>query len=305
MKEEEARVSGMIYDSSGEPFNKDRGHALPLCSLEEKMNLPASAQAAVSKPRELRRIGIVVPVFNEELSIGAFHQALQPILSELGCAVEILFVDDGSKDRTRAVIKELGAKDPRIRLIGFSRNFGKEAALSAAIDRIDADVVVPIDVDLQDPPELIIEFVRLWREGYDVVLGTRVNRGSDTTFKRTSARLFYRCFNVLARDKIPDNTGDFRLMDRRVVEALRRLPERNRFMKGLFAWVGFRSVSVPYVRRPRRHGDAKLRLLALWRLAIDGITSVSTDCRCAFGLTSASSLRAARSSWASGALSRR
>ena len=133
-----------------------------------------------------------------------------------------------------------------------------------------------MDVDLQDPPELILDFLRLWREGYDVVFGVRVDRNSDTAFKRTTAKIFYRFFNSLTKDRIPEDTGDFRLMDRRVVEALRRLPERNRFMKGLFAWVGFRSVGVPYTRRPRGTGDAKIRVHGLWRLALDGITSFST-----------------------------
>lgn len=235
-----------------------------------------SPSADQKEPRRFNRIGILVPVFNEEAAIVPFHTALQPILAKLGAEVEILFIDDGSTDGTRRAIRDLNRRDPRVRMIGFSRNFGKEAALSAGIDRVDADVVVPMDVDLQDPPELILEFVRRWQEGYDVVFGTRVDRASDTSFKRATASLFYRFFNSLARDKIPGNTGDYRLMDRRVVEALRRLPERNRFMKGLFAWVGFKSIGVEYVRAPRSHGQAKMNFRRLWRLALDGITGFST-----------------------------
>ena len=226
--------------------------------------------------RELRIIGIIVPVLDEEESIGKFYDALRPVLATLACTAEIWFVDDGSSDRTRAVIRGLAARDERIHLIGLSRNFGKEAALSAGIDRVDADAVVPMDVDLQDPPRLIIDFVEKWREGNDVVYGVRSDRRTDTALKRATAGLFYRIFNGLTRDKIPANTGDFRLIDRRVVEALRRLPERNRFVKGLFAWVGFRSIGVPDERAPRSAGNPKLGLRRLWRLALDGITSFST-----------------------------
>ena len=170
--------------------------------------------------KDFPQLGILVPVYNEAQAIWPFYQALAPVLAKIGGEAEILFVDDGSRDDTREVIRNLRATDGRVHLIGFSRNFGKEAALSAGVDRINSDVVVPMDVDLQDPPELIIDFLKLWRDGYDVAFGIRVDRNSDTAFKRTTAKIFYRFFNSLTKDRIPEDTGDFRLMDRRVVEAL-------------------------------------------------------------------------------------
>jgi glycosyltransferase involved in cell wall biosynthesis len=199
-----------------------------------------------------------------------------PVLAGLGIPVEFVFVDDGSTDGTRDALRALTAKDPRVRFIGLSRNFGKEAALSAGLDRTTGDIVVPIDVDLQDPPELIPEFVSRWREGYDVVYGVRSRRQSDTVLKRLTARLFYFGFNQVATQPIPADTGDFRLLDRRVVEALKLMPERNRFMKGLFAWVGFRHIGVPYEREPRAAGRTKFAFWRLWGLALDGITGFST-----------------------------
>jgi glycosyltransferase involved in cell wall biosynthesis len=176
----------------------------------------------------------------------------------------------------RAEIRALQEKSKAVHFIAFSRNFGKEAALTAGLDHIDADVVVPIDVDLQDPPELIADFVNRWRDGYDVVFGVRSYRASDGLTKRATASVFYRIFNLLSSDTIPPDAGDFRLLDRRVVEVLRQMPERNRFMKGLFAWVGFRSIGVPYTRLERASGTTKLPLRKLWRLALDGITGFST-----------------------------
>jgi glycosyltransferase involved in cell wall biosynthesis len=161
-------------------------------------------------------------------------------------------------------------------VLPLARNFGKEAALTAGLDNTTGDLVVPLDADLQDPPELIADFVQLWEQGYDVVYGIRSDRTSDSVSKRVSAEMFYKLFNKVADYPIPANTGDFRLMDRAVVEALRQLPERNRFNKGLFAWVGFRQIGVPYARPPRAAGSSQWASPALWRLAIDGITSFST-----------------------------
>ena len=161
-------------------------------------------------------------------------------------------------------------------MIALARNFGKEAALTAGIDAAGGDMVVPIDADLQDPPELIAEFIARWEEGYDVVYGSRADRSSDTAMKRTSAQLFYRIFNRVSDLDIPESAGDFRLMDRQVVEALKQLPERNRFMKGLFAWVGFRQIGVPYARPERAAGVSSMGYVRLWRFALDGITSFST-----------------------------
>ncbi len=225
---------------------------------------------------EPRLLSIIVPVLNEEDAIDGFYAALLPAVAPLGIPLEILFVDDGSTDGTRAKLAELHRRDPRVRVVAFTRNFGKEAALAAGIDHAGGEVVVPIDVDLQDPPELIATFLERWREGYDVVYGVRSDRGTDTAMKRQTAGLFYRWFNRIATSPIPNDTGDFRLIDRRVVEALRKLPERNRFMKGLFAWVGFRSIGVPYRRETRATGGSRFNFWRLWVLALDGITGFST-----------------------------
>jgi polyisoprenyl-phosphate glycosyltransferase len=235
-----------------------------------------TAAEGSAAPRTLNSLGIVVPVYNEADAIEPFYRALQPVLESLDCNSEILFIDDGSTDDTRAVVRQLRADDDRVRLVGLSRNFGKEAALSAGLDRVETDVAVPIDVDLQDPPDLIPALVERWRAGYDVVHAVRDDRTVDTFMKRLTAALYYRIFNAISHDRLPAGVGDFRLIDRRVVHALRQLPERNRFMKGLFAWVGFRSVGVPYVRQARRTGSTKLPWRRLWRLALDGITGFST-----------------------------
>ncbi len=226
--------------------------------------------------RRARLLSLVVPVYNEEQAIPKFVARALPALKSLGIDYELLFVDDGSTDRTRTILRALHKKNKRIRLVGLSRNFGKEAALSAGLDRARGDVIVPIDADLQDPPELIREFLARWRQGYDVVYGVRADRSSDTALKRTTSNWFYRGFNLLAESPIPADSGDYRLMDRRVVDVLRRLPERNRFMKGLFAWVGFKSIGVPYAREPRLAGKTKFGLLRLWRFALDGVTGFST-----------------------------
>ncbi len=235
------------------------------------------ALRAVPQPgRQLRLMSVIVPVLNEEGAIEAFYRRLLDVVAPLGVDLEILFVDDGSSDGTRARLRDLHERDGRVRVIGFTRNFGKEAALAAGIDYVNGDVVVPIDVDLQDPPEVIPRMIERWREGYDVVYGVRSDRNSDTTLKRASAGLFYRWFNYMANSPIPADTGDFRLIDRRVVEALRQLPERNRFMKGLFAWVGFRSIGVPYRRETRSVGKSRFAFWRLWALAVDGVTGFST-----------------------------
>jgi glycosyltransferase involved in cell wall biosynthesis len=175
-----------------------------------------------------------------------------------------------------AAILAAHGRDRRIRALSFSRNFGKEAALSAGLDHALGKAVIPIDVDLQDPPEVIEQMLERWREGYEVVYGVRRNRSTDSLPKRLTADLYYRAHNYLSDDKIPEHAGDFRLLDRSVVEVIRRMPERNRFMKGLFAWSGFRQAAVEYDRVPRAVGKTKFRYWKLWTLAIDGITSAST-----------------------------
>ena len=189
---------------------------------------------------------------------------------------EILFIDDGSTDNTMTAIAAAHLGNPNVRAISLSRNFGKEAALSAGLDHARGAAVVPMDVDLQDPPEVLAEMVEKWRAGFDTIYGVRRDRATDSLPKRLSADLYYKAHNWLSSDKIPDHAGDFRLLDRRVVDVIRALPERNRFMKGLFAWSGFKSASVEYVRAERALGTTKFRPWKLWTLALDGITSSST-----------------------------
>lgn len=221
-------------------------------------------------------ISLIVPVLNEACAIPIFLQAIANVLDSKAYEYEVLFIDDGSSDETLSVLNECCLADSRIRVVSFTRNFGKEAAISAGLDFCRGDVVIPMDVDLQDPPELIPAFVDLWRQGYDVVCGVRERRDSDSFLKRYTAQYFYRVFNRFSTTKLTENAGDFRLLDRRVVEVLRRLPERTRFMKGLYAWVGFRTTAVTYSRPARSAGDTKWRGWALWNFALDGLLGFST-----------------------------
>ncbi len=223
-------------------------------------------------------LSLVVPVFNEEESIQAFIDTIDKELEPLRDRLEIVFVNDGSRDRTRKVVEEVIEKDPRVTLVNLARNFGKEAAMTAGLHHARGDAVIPMDVDLQDPPSLILEFVRLWQdEGYDTVYGVRTDRNADTAMKRLTAGGFYRLFNAVSTTtRIPENAGDFRLMDRRVVEVIKQLPERNRFMKGLFAWAGFNSIGVPYERPARMAGETKFNYWKLWNFALDGFFSFSS-----------------------------
>ena len=225
-------------------------------------------------------LSLVIPVKDEEAAIGPCLAQLIPVLEAMddpaARSFEILFVDDGSIDTTLDVIRKANSADPRIRGISLSRNFGKEAALSAGLDVARGKGVVPLDVDLQDPPSALPKMVAKWREGNDVVYGVRDNRETDSLPKRLTADLYYRAHNWLSSDKIPEHAGDFRLLDRRVVEVIRRMPERNRFMKGLFAWAGFKQAAVSYHREERKVGKTKYNYWKLWTLALDGITSAST-----------------------------
>ena len=226
-------------------------------------------------------LSVIVPVKDEEEAIVPFVERVGAVLdgledAEAKAGWEILFIDDGSEDMTMAAIRAAHGRDPRVRAISLSRNFGKEAALSAGLDHAAGRVVVPIDVDLQDPPEVIGAMLAKWREGYEVVYGVRRNRASDSLPKRLTADLYYRAHNYLSSDKIPEHAGDFRLLDRSVVDVIRSMPERNRFMKGLFAWGGFRQAAVEYDRVQRQVGTTKFRYWKLWTLALDGITSAST-----------------------------
>ncbi|MDQ3144700.1 MAG: glycosyltransferase family 2 protein [Pseudomonadota bacterium] len=225
-------------------------------------------------------LSLIIPVKDEEEAIPFFLARVVPLLEKLddpaAKSFEILFVDDGSSDRTLELIREAHADDPRIRGLSLSRNFGKEAALSAGLDHVRGLAVIPLDADMQDPPEVIGPMLKAWRGGVDVVYGVRDNRETDSMPKRLTADLYYRAHNWLSSDKIPEHAGDFRLLDRRVVEVIRNMPERNRFMKGLFAWAGFKSAAVSYHREERKVGRTKYNYWRLWTLAIDGITSAST-----------------------------
>jgi glycosyltransferase involved in cell wall biosynthesis len=222
-------------------------------------------------------LSLVVPVFNEAETLGMFIERVSRVFeNHPEVSLEIFFVNDGSTDTTLEKLLTIQRGDHRIKVVDLSRNFGKEAAMTAGLDAATGDVAVPIDVDLQHPPELIPEMIEKWREGYEVVLGRRIDRNSETFAKRYSANWFYRIHNKIAQPRLPENVGDFRLMDRCVVEALKRLPESQRFMKGLFAWAGFRAAYVDYVQPERAAGTTKFNGWKLWNFALEGITSFST-----------------------------
>lgn len=220
-------------------------------------------------------LSVVVPLYNEELNIDYLFERLVTVLSRLNMKYEIICVNDGSKDNTLERLIEYHHQNPEIKVVNLSRNYGKEIALSAGLDYANGNAVVPIDADLQDPPELIAELVEKWREGYDVVYATRRSREGESWVKRFTANVFYRTLDSISSVPIPRDTGDFRLLDRRVVDALKQMPERNRFMKGLFAWVGFKQTSVLYDRPSRYKGETTWNYWQLWNLAIDGFTSFS------------------------------
>lgn len=230
----------------------------------------------------MRTLSIIVPVYNEQESLSLFLETARPAvmraLALIGAdaRAEFLFVDDGSSDRTGDLLAILARLNADVRCLSLSRNFGKEAALAAGIDHAVGDAVIPIDVDLQDPPEVIVDMVRAWLGGAQVVNARRADRSSDGWFKRWSAHSFYRLLNHLSDYPIPENVGDFRLLDRQAVDVIKQLGEQARFNKGLFSWIGFRVATVDYVRAARGAGTTKWRLRKLWSLAIDGITASST-----------------------------
>ncbi len=244
--------------------------------------LAAAERPSIAKPPPLAHsvatVALIVPVHNEEASIAPFLEAVYrntEVLTEQGIVFELIFVNDGSTDATLDCLLMAQQDDPRIRIVDLSRNFGKEAAMTAGLDLCDADAAIPIDVDLQDPPHVIPQLIEKWREGYEVVLAKRSDRSSDGFVKHSTASMFYRVHNMIAAQKIPHDVGDFRLIDRQVIDALRALPERRRFMKGLFAWVGFRTATVEYMREKRVAGNTKFSGWRLWNFAIEGITSFS------------------------------
>jgi glycosyltransferase involved in cell wall biosynthesis len=222
------------------------------------------------------QLTVLVAAFNEEAALPLLHARLRAVLDGLDIATRVLYVDDGSRDRSWDVLRQIAQADPRVALLRLSRNFGKEAALTAGLDHIREGAAIILDADGQDPPELIPEFVARWREGHDDVFGTRLEREGESWFKRASAHAFYRVIARLSNTPIPRDTGDFRLLSRRALDAIAQLRERGRFMKGLFGWVGYRQIAVPYHRQPRLAGHSKFDYWRLWNFALDGITSFST-----------------------------
>lgn len=220
-------------------------------------------------------LSVIVPAYNETDVLPSFHQQITQVMLATEADYEIIYIDDGSTDQTAAMLGEFRDKDETVAVIELSRNFGKEVAISAGLDHAQGDVVIIIDADLQDPPELIHEFLREWREGYDIVSGKRSSREGESYLKKTTAKWFYRILNKLSDVEIPQDTGDFRLISRRALEALKSLRETHRYMKGLFAWIGFPQKQLMYTRHPRAAGTTKWSYWRLWNLAIEGITSFS------------------------------
>lgn len=218
-------------------------------------------------------ISIVVPAFNEEKVLEAFHERTSDVIKSIPVDAEIIYVNDGSTDETLTVMKTLKDTDSRVAIVDLSRNYGKEIALSAGLDYAQGDAVIVIDADLQDPPELIPDLIKHWLEGYDAVYAKRVSRDGESILKKLTAHAFYRLIRKVSRTKIPEDTGDFRLLSRRAVDSLRQFREHHRFMKGLFTWIGYPQKAVPYQRDARFAGNTKWNYWRLWNLAIEGITS--------------------------------
>ena len=221
-------------------------------------------------------LSVVVPVYNEQQVLLEFHRRLSAVLDSMPLKAVVVYVNDGSTDETLAMMHQLRSIDPRIALIDLSRNFGKEIALTAGLDHTLGDAVVIIDADLQDPPELIPELVKHWMDGYDVVSARRIKREGESALKKVSAHAFYRVIKIFSRISVPEDTGDFRLLSRRAVDSLKQLREQHRFMKGLFAWIGYPQETVLYQRNPRFAGRTKWNYWRLWNFALEGITSFST-----------------------------
>ncbi|WP_028454211.1 glycosyltransferase family 2 protein [Chitinilyticum litopenaei] len=220
-------------------------------------------------------LSVVVPAYNEEAVLGVFYERMSALFDELpDYRCEMIFVNDGSRDRTQAIIDGFCERDARVASVNLSRNFGKEIAMTAGFDHASGDAVIVIDADLQDPPELIHDFIREWRAGYDIVYAKRTHRDGETWLKKATASAFYKVMDkVSGKVKIPRDVGDYRLMSRRSVDALLQLREQHRFMKGLFAWVGFPSKAIEYRRDPRAAGETKFNYWKLWNFALEGITS--------------------------------
>jgi glycosyltransferase involved in cell wall biosynthesis len=218
-------------------------------------------------------LSIVVPAYNEEEVLAKFHFRLNAVLSQMECGAQVVYVNDGSTDRTVDVINFIRQDDERVALVDLSRNFGKEIAMTAGFDQAKGDAVVVIDADLQDPPELIPELLRYYQEGFDIVYAQRISRSGEGALKKVTAFLFYRLIQAATKVNIPADTGDFRLLSRRALQALGKLREQHRFMKGLYAWIGFPQKAVAYHRDPRKAGQTKWNYWKLWNFALEGFTS--------------------------------
>jgi glycosyltransferase involved in cell wall biosynthesis len=254
--------------------------ATPSPATFETMNLqpvPMSRQrlpAAAGEPRVV--LSVVAPVYNETAVIEEFHRRLAAVLDRLSVTSEVLYINDGSTDDSMRLLHAIGDADPRVVLLDLSRNFGKEIAMTAGLDHAGGEAVIVIDSDLQDPPELIPDMLREWQAGADVVMMRRFSRDGETWLKKATSTWFYRLIGSIGEQPIPADVGDFRLLSRRAVDALGLLPERTRFMKGLFAWVGFRQITLDYRRDARFAGETKWNYWRLWNLALEGITSFSS-----------------------------
>jgi dolichol-phosphate mannosyltransferase len=235
-----------------------------------------STEAAPIRAARAGRLSIIVPCFNEELVLRETNRRLLATAAQSGMDFEILYVDDGSVDGTADILRELHAADARVKVVRLSRNFGHQFAITAGLEHVSGDAVVLIDADLQDPPEVILQMLARWNEGrWDVVYGTRIDREGESLFKLGTAKLFYRVINSLSDVAIPLDTGDFRLMDRKVVDALLSMPERDRFLRGMVSWLGFRQLALPYHRVARFAGTTKYPMKKMLRFAMDGILSFS------------------------------
>lgn len=242
---------------------------------KEQVRGQAAGQFGVPMDAQERKqsLSVVVPVYNEKEVLPEFHRRLSNVLKDLPLDYEVVYVNDGSTDTTLSLLEEIKRGDSTVGVVDLSRNFGKEIALTAGLDHCRGDAAVVIDADLQDPPEMIPDMIMGWREGYDVVYARRISRDGETFLKKATARVFYRVIQAISRFEIPADTGDFRLLSRRAVDALKQLREQHRFMKGLFAWIGFPQKAVPYRRDARFAGETKWNYWRLWNFAIEGITS--------------------------------
>ena len=218
---------------------------------------------------------IIVPMYNEELVIEESYKRLKEVMDETNERYEILFVNDGSADKTKDIVEHICREDDKIKLINFSRNFGHQAAITAGMDVSMGDAVVVIDADLQDPPEVILKMIERWKEGFEVVYGKRIKREGETFFKKSTSKIFYRLLKSMTSIDIPVDTGDFRLIDRKVCDTLISLPEKNRYVRGLVSWIGYKQTYVEFVRKERFAGETKYSLKKMMKLALDGITSFS------------------------------